>query len=135
VRAVLDGDALHGAMRSLTETLAAGPSAEVAAFNRRLRDHFDGFIIDPDGGAPVPLWKVPVPAHIEQPTAPVGEALSGYIARRADELNLSRTSQSFQKSWRFGRVPDTVAFASHAAVRVGRRRAPPRSALGGSRRG
>jgi hypothetical protein len=52
VRAALDGDALHGALRSLTETLTAGPSAEVAAFNRRLRDHFDGFVIDPEGGPP-----------------------------------------------------------------------------------
>jgi hypothetical protein len=94
VRAALDGDALHGALRSLTETLTAGPSAEVAAFNRRLRDHFDGFVIDPEGGPPVPLWKVQVPTHIEQPPAS-SEPLSSHLARRAEELNLplSRTPQ------------------------------------------
>jgi hypothetical protein len=100
VRAALDGDALHGALRSVAETLAAGPSAEIAAFNRRLRDHFDGFVIDPDGGAPIPIWKVTVPATIEQPATP-GEALSGYLARRAEQLNLdlSRTPRGSQKPW------------------------------------
>jgi DNA invertase Pin-like site-specific DNA recombinase len=94
VRAALDGDALHGALRSLTDTLITGPSADVAAFNRRLRDHFDGFVIVPEGGPPVPLWKVQVPTQIEQPRMP-REPLSGLLARRAEELNLdlSRTPQ------------------------------------------
>jgi hypothetical protein len=98
VRAALDGDALHGALRSLTDTLTTGSSAEVAAFNRRLRDHFDGFVIDPEGGPPVPLWKVQVPTHIEQPRMP-REPLSGLLARRAEELNLdlSRTPQGSQE--------------------------------------
>lgn len=96
MRAALDGDALHGALRSLTEALT-GPSAEVAAFNRRLRDHFDGFVIDPEGGPPVPLWKVQVPTHIEQPPGS-SEPLSGYLTRRAAELNLplSRTLQGYR---------------------------------------
>lgn len=94
VRAALNGDALHGALRSVTDALTTGASAEVAAFNRRLRDHFDGFVIDPDGGPPIPLWKVQVPTHIEQPSTP-REPLSGYLTRRAEELNLtlSRTPQ------------------------------------------
>jgi DNA invertase Pin-like site-specific DNA recombinase len=98
VRAALDGDALHGALRSLTDVLTNGPSAEVTAFNRRLRDHFEGFVIDADGGPPVPLWKVQVPTHIEQPTVP-SEPLSGYLTRRAEELNLnlSRTLQGSQE--------------------------------------
>jgi hypothetical protein len=55
-------------------------------------------VIDPDAGAPVPLWKVQVPAQVEQPPAP-SEPLSGYLARRAEELNLplSRTPQGFQR--------------------------------------
>jgi hypothetical protein len=74
--------------------LTAGPSAEVAAFNRRLRDHFDGFVIDPEGGPPLPLWKVQALTHIEQPPAS-SEPLSSHLARRAEELNLplSRTPQ------------------------------------------
>jgi hypothetical protein len=97
LRAALDGDALHGALRALTDTLSSGVGAEVAAFNRRLRDHFDGFVIEPEGGVPVPLWKVQVPAQIEQPPIP-SEPLPGLLARRAAELNvdLSRTSQGSQ---------------------------------------
>jgi hypothetical protein len=45
----------------------------------------------------VPLWKVQVPTHIEQPSTP-REPLSGYLTRRAEELNLplSRTRQGSQ---------------------------------------
>jgi hypothetical protein len=44
-------------------------------------------VIDHEGGPPVPLWKVQVPTHIEQPSTP-REPLSGYLARRAEKLNL-----------------------------------------------
>ena len=57
-------------------------------------------MIDPDGGPPVPLWKVHVPAHIQQPSTP-REPLSGYLTRRAEELNLdlSRTPQGSHAIW------------------------------------
>jgi hypothetical protein len=73
--------------RTLTDALTAGPSAEVAAFNRRLRAHFDGFVSDPDGGPPVPLGRSRSPTHIAQPAAPSQPPLA-YVARRAEELNL-----------------------------------------------
>ena len=59
-----------------------------------------------DSGPPVPLWRVQVPTHIDQPPLP-SEPLSCYLARRAEELNLplSRTAHSSQESWHSGPCP------------------------------
>jgi hypothetical protein len=59
-----------------------------------------------DGAPPVPLWRVQVPTHIEQPPLP-SEPLSSYLARRAEELNLplSRTAHGSQESWHSGAFP------------------------------
>ena len=135
VRAAIDGDALHGALRSLTETLSAGPSAEVATFNRRLRDHFDGLGIDPNGGPPVPLWKVQVPtqsssphplaSRVELPCTPrrgVEPApdhnpagLPGSSIRRRHG-RLIRAAQSPQSIWPAG-TPTWRAYSSASARR------------------
>jgi hypothetical protein len=66
----------------------------------------------------VPLWKVQVPAHIEQPAAS-GGALSGYIDRRAEELNLT-PSETPQGSQDPRHCYGTAAFACSGTPAVDR---------------
>jgi hypothetical protein len=82
VAQTLEGDSLALAQRSLTAALTAAGTGTVAAFNRRLRDHFDGFILE-SGTSPLPLWKVPLPAAVVAEVWPVTDAaLAALIDRR-----------------------------------------------------
>jgi hypothetical protein len=59
----------------------------VAAFNQRLREHFDAFVIDADG-KPVPLWRVQVPATVARHvTATLDQEALGATSR-AEDLDL-----------------------------------------------
>ena len=88
VRAALDGDALHGALRSLTETLATGaerrgrrlqpaPARPLRRFRDRPRRRTARAALEGPGARPTS----------SSPSTP-REPLSGYLTRRAEELNL-----------------------------------------------
>jgi len=89
VRHAIEGDALEAAYATLRSALDGGRSSAVLEFNRRLRQHFDAFVIDHHGNA-VPIWKVEVPAGMAAYLGdPVGsDAISGYVERRVAELGL-----------------------------------------------
>ena len=89
VTKALAGDSMAVALRALKDDLARGAAGSVADFNRRLREHFEAFVIDADG-TPVPLWRVQVPATVAAHVTDTldSDAVAAYIARRAEELDL-----------------------------------------------
>lgn len=99
------------ALRALKEDLRTGAAGSVADFNRRLREHFEGFVIDADG-TPIPLWRVQVPATVAAHVAGAVDhaALGASIARRAEELGLGDLVETG------GGLPGVVAQRSAAAV-------------------
>jgi DNA invertase Pin-like site-specific DNA recombinase len=83
----IEGDVMAVALRSLTDAVAGVRTTSVADFNRRLREHFDGFIISCDQ-RPVPVWKLSLPvAAVAEIPAVTDDALAALIDRRLDELD------------------------------------------------
>jgi hypothetical protein len=85
VREALEGDALTAAYRALRDALHGGEAAAVAAFNRRLREHFECFVLEPDA-PPLPIWRVELAAHVAQLVDE--RELVGHVQRRVAELGL-----------------------------------------------
>jgi hypothetical protein len=88
-RQAIEGDALAVAHRTLHDALRGGETAAVLEFNRRLREHFDAFVVDSDGSA-VPIWKVEVPDPLARQLAKTLDAaeVAAYVERRVAELGL-----------------------------------------------
>jgi hypothetical protein len=116
VRDALAGDSMAVALRALKADLRTGAADSVADFNRRLREHFEAFVIDADG-TPIPLWRVQVPATVAAHVAGSVDhtALGASIARRVEELGLGdlvETGEGFQALAHFAQVRKTGAETS-----------------------
>jgi DNA invertase Pin-like site-specific DNA recombinase len=90
VQRAVEGDPLAIAHQELRDALCGGEAQAVREFNRRLREHFDAFVIDTEGTA-IPIWKVEVPAplarHLNEKLD--SDAIAGDVSRRLEQLGLT----------------------------------------------
>jgi DNA invertase Pin-like site-specific DNA recombinase len=133
VQRAIEGDPLAIAHQELRDALRGGEAQAVREFNRRLREHFDAFVIDSDGTA-IPIWKVEMPAplarHLNEKLN--SDAVAGYVSRRLDELGLTLSTIDENRQGSQASRRSRAQLRRATPRRPGSRRPRPRRSCGRS---